>query len=463
MATENVWSPGSFMNELFSYYDAHASSPHYFVLSSGINLFPMTQVWRELIHQEIEQMLAYPFYTSPLGFPASSRAVMVREIFAATEGRVTSDEFVFTPCMTIGAAQAVAMAFAYLATDSRASSVLLLGLNHPIFEQLARHYHFAISEMIGEQADSLTTLPRAEVVAQAILEQRPGIVVLVHPNNPSGEIYTEAELATIFRAARQTESLLLLDQVGQLSISYEAWVNINKVIISTQTQAQAILVQSFSKSESIPGFRAGYLAVPPAMEEFAARFQQLMIMNPQTILSLPIFLSSLARCLFLGTRMKWLNDERRRYLARFFSGLGALSLGELPSPLARQLSPSSLLELSERYMLEHLKNYETIRANQCYMCEKLQRYITRRTELKGGFNCLVEFEPFAGRDEFTVCREIFQATRIALLPESSFRVYRARRRNFWVRVSLAVPEASFQEGIDKLAGFLARPASVGSS
>lgn len=456
MSADDLWSPGTFMNELFSYYDAHASAPHYFVLSSGINLFPMTRVWRELLDLEVEQKLAYPWYTSPLGFPLSSRAVQARETFAATEGKLTSDQFALLPCMTIGAAQAVAIAFAYLAEACRTRSVLLPGFNHPIFEQLARHHHFTLFELIGEGTDSLPTLPAAAAVAQTIQEQRPGVVVLVHPNNPSGEIYTEAELATIFHAARQAESFLLLDQVGQLPVSYETWININKLILSTRVQDRTILVQSFSKSESIPGFRIGYLAIPPALETFVTRFQQLMIMNPQLALSLPVFLSSLARCLFLGTRLQWSGQEGNLYLARFFSGLGRLSLGELSSRLAQVLAPASLLTLSERYSQEHLKNYQSVCANQRYMHEQLGRYISRKTELKGGFNCLVEFEPFAHRDEFAVCQQVFQATGIALLPESSFRVYRARRANFWVRVSLAAPETLFQERIDKLAGCLAQ-------
>ncbi len=359
--------------------------------------------------------------------------------------------------MTIGAAQAVAIAFAYLASHMHPPSILLLGLNHPLFEQLARHYHLSIVEMIGEERDTLTTLPHAELVAQEILRTRPGMVVLVQPNNPSGEVYTEAELATIFRAAKQTESLLLLDQVGLLPISFDSWININKALISTQTQTQAILVQSFSKTDSIPGFRIGYLAVPPALSEFVTQHQQLTIMNPPTVLTLPVFLSSLAQCLFLGERMKWLHDKHKLFLARFFYGFGKMSLGELPAQIEQALSPTSLLSSSHEYREEHLQNYATLKENQRYLCEKLQPYISRKTARQGGFNFLVEFEPFERKDELSVCRELFQATNIAILPESSFRVsQRVRKDNFWVRISLAAPQIDFQATIDTLARFLAQ-------
>lgn len=461
MHRDDLWSPGQFMDELFHYYDTHSSSPNYFVLSSGINLFPLTRTWKKLIYLEIEQRLTYPFYTSPLGFPCSTRAVMARETFAATEGKVYSDEFALTACMTIGAAQAVAIVFAYLASQYQTPSMLLLGLNHPLFEQLARHYHIAITELIGEERDTSPTLPCAEIVAQEILRVKPGVVVLVQPNNPSGEVYTEAELTTIFCAARETEALLLLDQVGQLPISFDPWININKAIVSTQTQSLAILAQSFSKTDGIPGFRIGYLAVPPAMVEFVTRYQQRTIMNPPTALTLPIFLASLARCIFLGEQMEWLRDAGKRYLARFFSGLGKISLGELPACVAQELAPTSLLDLSNEYIAEQLQNYTVMQENQRYLLMKLQPYISRKTACKGGFNCLVEFAPFAHKDEFTVCRELFQSTQIALLPESSFRVYKhTRHNNFWVRVSLAVPQIVFQENIDTLERFLARQRSA---
>ncbi|MHB8599618.1 MAG: pyridoxal phosphate-dependent aminotransferase [Ktedonobacteraceae bacterium] len=464
-----VWSPDEFLSSQFvRRYNRIFTSPKlkdYFLLSSGVNNFPMPRVWKELLNLEIEYDLAYHWYTAPNGFFSLRRAAKVWEAFSASEGNLHSPLLSHAVFMTIGASHAVAGIFDFIAESYNNASALILGLNYPLFERLARQYKIALLEMVNQDKDSSSTLPDVDNVVQFIISQRPELTVIAQPNNPSGEVYTEADLTKIFSAANRTGTLVLVDAVGQLPLSFDPWINVNKVILDTQAQSQVILVNSFSKTDSVPGFRVGYMLVPLKIAQHVFRYQFNSIMNPQTVPVLPIFFSFLARCIFLGEHMGWMKNEDRIGILHFFQNLFQITVAIAPENLLHEVSQILSLEgfnlLYERYVQEQIGNYQSIQQNYGYLLNTLGKYISRHTNLQGGFNCLVEFEPFAGKDEDDVCRELFETTTLAILTESCFRIYRPENReNFWVRISLASPESHFQKAIDRFKRYLDQRTTV---
>jgi aspartate/methionine/tyrosine aminotransferase len=132
------------------------------------------------------------------------------------------------------------------------------------------------------------------------------------------------------------------------------------------------------------------------------------------------------------------------------------------------IAPAALLEEMHRRMCadgfdrDHVRyvSYQqeigrAIQQNHDCVLERLGKYLARATNLQGGFNCLVELEPFTGKDEDEVSRQLFEETGVAILTESCFRVSPRHRPNFWVRMSLAAPPDRFATAVDRLAGFLA--------
>lgn len=454
--------PDDFMFRQFRRHSEVLRTPSrhdYFMLSGGANLFPVSAIWKELLDIEIRSDLAYGWYTSQEGAPTLRRTVSMWENYAASRGGFPERKPLGSNvCMTLGASQAVAAVFDYIANTQPGKSVLFIGHNYGLFERLAHHYNLPIHEILGENEESTDTLPSAEAVTHAISTTRPAIVVLVTPNNPTGEQYRSDEIKNILIRAANTGAIILFDEVGQMLMAQDSWINIGEIVASTGTQAHVALINSFSKSDAVPGFRVGYLLAPEAIARHASRYQLMSMMNPPTVPILPVFFSLLSRCIYTSENLGWSTADDRENLLSFalhmFEVTAAISPSGLIKDLTKRLSREGFDQDHKLYVEWHKTVGQAIRQNHAYTLERLSKHVTRATGLKGGFNCFIELEPLMDKDEDEVCCALFEKTSVAILTESCFRVSRRRRKNFWVRISLAAPVPSFQSAIDRFGTFL---------
>ena len=454
--------PDDFMFRQFRRHSMVLRTParyHYFMLSGGANLFPVSPIWKELLDIEIKSDLAYGWYTSQEGAPTLQRSVSMWENYAASRGAFPETKPLGSNvCMTLGASQAVAAVFDYIAETQPGRSVLLIGHNYGLFERLAHQHNMQIHEVLGDDEDSTDTLPRPEAVTHAIKTTQPAMVVLVTPNNPTGGQYRPEEIGNILIDAANAGALVLFDEVGQMVMAQDSWVNIGEIVVSTGTQTHAVLINSFSKSDAVPGFRIGYLLAPEAIARHTSRYQLMSMMNPPTVPILPVFFSLLSRCIYTSETLGWSTTDDRDKLLSFalhmFEVTTAISPPSLIKDIGRRLSMDGFSQDYRLYVEWNKTVGQAIRQNHAYALERLSKHVTKATKLQGGFNCFIELEPLMGKDEDEVCRALFEKTAVAILTESCFRVSRRRRKNFWVRISLAAPESSFQSAIDRLGAFL---------
>lgn len=454
--------PDDFMFRQFRRHSMVLRTParhDYFMLSGGANLFPVSPIWKELLDIEIKSDLAYGWYTSQEGAPTLQRSVSMWENFAASRGVFPeSKPLGNNVCMTLGASQAVAVVFDYIAATQPGRSVLLIGHNYGLFERLAHQHNMQIHEVLGDDEDSTDTLPRPEAVTLAIKTAQPAMVVLVTPNNPTGGQYRPEEIRNILIDAANAGAIVLFDEVGQMVMAQDSWINIGEIVASTGTQTHAVLINSFSKSDAVPGFRIGYLLAPEAIAQHASRYQLMSMMNPPTVPIIPVFYSLLSRCIYTSEKLGWsIADDRERLLSfalHMFEVTTAISPPRLIEDIAKRLSREEFDQNYRLYVEWNKTIGQAIRQNHAYVLERLSKHVTKAAKLQGGFNCFIELEPFMGKDEDEVCRALFEKTAVAILTESCFRVSRRRRKNFWVRISLAAPQSSFQSAIDRLGVFL---------
>ncbi|MBI3776644.1 MAG: pyridoxal phosphate-dependent aminotransferase [Gammaproteobacteria bacterium] len=432
----------------------------YFMLSGGANYFPMSDIWKELLSLELASDLAYGWYTAQEGFPSLQRAVSMWENFAASQGNFPDERPLGAHvCMTLGASQAAAMVFDYWAKVAEGKRVVFIGLNYGLFERLARHNKFAISECLLDDGIA-GTLPPGEQIASALRATGASLVVLATPNNPSGEQYAKEDISTILRAVVETESLVLFDQVGQMIAAQDNFLNIGELIVKEEAQQHAVLINSFSKSDSVPGFRIGYLMGPEQIVKHAARYQLLSAMNPPTVPLLPPFFSLISRCIQLADHLRWTTSEERASLLSFARHMLFVTTAIAPptvmAEMERRLSGEGFERDHSQYISHQQAVGKAVRQNHLYAIERLGKYVSRDTPLAAGFNFLIELEPFANLSEDDVCRRLFEETSVAILTESCFRISARQRQNFWVRLSLAAPEDRFAKAVDRFAQFLAR-------
>ena len=120
------------------------------------------------------------------------------------------------------------------------------------------------------KTDAATFQPDAAAI-EAAITPRTKAIILNTPNNPTGTVYTQETLnaiaAVLQSAAAKGQHINVLSDEPYASLLYEG--QLPSVMAAF---ANGIVVNSFSKSHSLPGERIGYLAVNPN----AVQCEQLM-------------------------------------------------------------------------------------------------------------------------------------------------------------------------------------------
>ncbi|WP_414901680.1 pyridoxal phosphate-dependent aminotransferase [Sphingomonas flavalba] len=116
----------------------------------------------------------------------------------------------------------------------------------PVFAPLDRADGFAI---------------RAEWIERRITP-RTRMIVLVNPSNPTGRVYSRAELEAVAALAIQHDLLVVTDEVYEHVLYDGAHIS----IASLPGMAERTLsLFAFTKAYAMDGWRLGYIAAPPAM------------------------------------------------------------------------------------------------------------------------------------------------------------------------------------------------------
>jgi aspartate/methionine/tyrosine aminotransferase len=86
-------------------------------------------------------------------------------------------------------------------------------------------------------------------------------VLLNTPWNPVGTVFTQKELEQIAEFVLRHHLVLISDEIYE-TITYDDHSHISPASLSGEIRNQCILVNSFSKTYSMPGWRVGYCAAP---------------------------------------------------------------------------------------------------------------------------------------------------------------------------------------------------------
>ena len=95
----------------------------------------------------------------------------------------------------------------------------------------------------------------------AIAETQPAIVYLAYPNNPTANLWSEADMAQVVAAAAQTGSLVVLDEAYQ---PFSSRSYLDTIRARPQAHAHVLLMRTLSKF-GLAGVRLGYLIGPQAL------------------------------------------------------------------------------------------------------------------------------------------------------------------------------------------------------
>ena len=131
-------------------------------------------------------------------------------------------------------------------------------------------------EVATREADGFKLTPEA---LRRALTPKTKLVILPFPNNPTGAILTREDLEGLAAVLRETDALILSDEIYA-----ELTYGTRHVSIASlpDMRERTLLVSGFSKAYAMTGWRLGYLAAPGAMINEIFKIHQYGIMCAPT-------------------------------------------------------------------------------------------------------------------------------------------------------------------------------------
>jgi aspartate aminotransferase len=106
------------------------------------------------------------------------------------------------------------------------------------------------------------------VVDRAALEAartpRSRLLLINTPWNPTGTVWTRAELGECLAFAQAHDLWILSDEIYE-TLLYDGHRHVSPAALSPEARVRTVLVNSLSKTYSMTGWRVGYCVAPPAM------------------------------------------------------------------------------------------------------------------------------------------------------------------------------------------------------
>lgn len=117
---------------------------------------------------------------------------------------------------------------------------------------------------------------------EAAITPRTRMLILNSPSNPSGMVYTRAELEAIARVAVKHQILVLSDEIYE-QLVYGGAQHCSISTLGEEIRKLAIVVNGVSKTYSMTGWRIGYAAGPVELIKAIGAVQSHSTSNPSSI------------------------------------------------------------------------------------------------------------------------------------------------------------------------------------
>lgn len=217
------------------------------------------------------------------------------------------------------------------------------------------------------------------------------MLILNSPSNPTGAVYSETELVELAEIALEEQIYVLSDEIYEKLIYGDA-KHTSIAAFTDTTRENTIVVNGFSKSYAMTGWRLGYLAAPKEIAKAIDSIQSHSTSNPTS-----------------------------------FAQKGGLAALKGPQECVEEMRQK--FDERRRRMFELLKNMPSVSV----------------VEPQGAFYMLADISAF-GLDSTNFCTQLLEKEKVALVPGLAFGNDRTVRMSF----------ATDLENIEKALGRFAR-------
>lgn len=154
---------------------------------------------------------------------------------------------------------------------------------------------------------------------KAAITPRTKLLIFPYPNNPTGAVMSTADMESIAEVLRGTNVLVLSDEIySELTYGLDRHVSFASL---PDMAERTIVVNGFSKSYAMTGWRLGYAAGPVPIIKVMTKIHQSCIMSAPTT-SQYAAITALRQC---DDQIEMMRDEynrRRRYVVKSLNDMG---------------------------------------------------------------------------------------------------------------------------------------------
>lgn len=144
------------------------------------------------------------------------------------------------------------------------------------------------------------------------------LLVMPYPNNPTGAIMERKDLEAIAEVLRDTDILVLSDEIYSELTYTEKHCSIAEI---EGMKERTIVINGFSKSFAMTGWRLGFMAGPKEIIKHSLKLHQYAIMSSPTT-SQYAAITALKECTGDIVKMRDEYNMRRRFVVDAFNKLG---------------------------------------------------------------------------------------------------------------------------------------------
>lgn len=173
--------------------------------------------------------------------------------------------------ITVGGSEAIDLCIRALVNPGE--EVLIPQPSFVCYEPLAAMAGGVPVPLVTRAEDAFRLTPEA---LRAAITPKTKLLVLPYPNNPTGSVMRREHLEAIAAVLRETEVMVLSDEIyGDLTYGQAPHVSIASL---PGMQERTVLVNGFSKSFAMTGWRLGYACAPAPVMKMMTKLHQFALM-----------------------------------------------------------------------------------------------------------------------------------------------------------------------------------------
>ncbi len=216
--------------------------------------------------------------------------------------------------VTVGGSEAIDMALRTLVTPN--DEVLVPEPSFVCYSPLVSVCGGVAVPIVTKREDNFRLT--AEALKEKITPKTKALV-LPFPNNPTGAVMRREHLEQIAEVLRGTDIIVLSDEIySEMTYNGEKHVSIAEL---PDMRERTIVINGFSKSFAMTGWRLGYAAGPQPIMKQMLKLHQYCIMSSPTI-SQYAAIVGLTKCRDEVDKMIEEYDMRRRLVVKGFNDMG---------------------------------------------------------------------------------------------------------------------------------------------